>query len=665
MPRNGRKNKYSLRVDRRRAGFFLCLLLLSACKLKKTGSELREQPRNEDGQSPFEIFNPRSWVPAGAEAIQDQSIRGKLEVLSLNLANVGTLTGNGTISINKDQQKYIRQESWTIDGALLPGAVLATMSAETIPISVRLAAGKQAIYTRPFQSQTDALKARPILFTDLPLNHKKALGMKLNDFASIPTKMGIVLGLDAMTTSAPYAARAGFGVFWNGEYRVNIYRLDEKRVRIKIAPSDAKGFEFHAGVGARLDFFGYKNSDYQFLDRYAERTLGLDFIKLAHQRILDADKLSLDYTFNLGDPDAQKAFDSIMSTTLALKAQIHPRVNAENLALFSDLTPTEWLCREDQSLDPSGRRVSRNANVKGRYQSESTLQKFGMNPLNLKSNESTVATDLTITSGYGTFDKSYHRVVLFSNDYRLKSWIQSMREHASVTLSGYLQTDTRFVASELQDLTFRFSFGSSSPTDEDIKILRAIHRAVISDDTYHQLTDASPIQDVQSLRREKYQSDLTVVCHHSVLFEFSRLDAQRQETVVRQVKAILVDKLQYFSTFLTKRPIDRALSRLSSSLLSMANSTSSDVQYQELKEIASIMDDTQGNLQFIVPAYLSTLSQVINLGSPYVALKEQYGKNTPTYFREVGTDLRKEYRNTIDSALYELTHLGYESQVSP
>ncbi len=279
----------------------------TACKTRKAENSADLAGLLGSRNPAFERFVPpvnlRRYT---LETLQDQKLKGKFDVFSLNLPKLGEITGNFQMSIDKESDELVlRQERWSLGSDVGPGSLIQSAAgAATVPVYINIIARKEVTYTRAFATKSQAAQARFMNFSDLPLNSRKALNMNPDDFVSIPTNMGMALGLGLADRDIQYASDIGTSVFWHGEFRINVYRLDNSFVRVKIAPSSQQGIEMHANVAARLDLFGNFADGLINMDRQVEKLAGLDFFRMSRSRLFKGERYAIDYIFNVDSPDA-------------------------------------------------------------------------------------------------------------------------------------------------------------------------------------------------------------------------------------------------------------------------------------------------------------------------------------------------------------------------
>ncbi len=341
----------------------LAAIALAACKTPQSGAPgSLTLDLSSERDAWFEPLKPARWREVVAREWRRTNIKVGGDVFGIDVADLAQLSGHARASVRMEEPGvYLRTDEWRIGYDVGPGSLLLAAAGQELPVSIGLKGGRDVTFIRPFSDQNTALRALPRLPTDIPLDSKRALAMRSGDFVSLPVQMGLTLGV-ARGQSLPHLAlQASAGVFWLGEFRVNVSRLDGSFVRLKIVPSDVRGTFLAADAFARLDYFGYGPFGLVDLDRQAERGLGLDVLRLADRRVKDGETMAVDYVIDVGDEHGARAYDAILADTMRLKADVLAAQSVRGLAdaAFGDITLAEALHAYDAAEPPHRRRVAR------------------------------------------------------------------------------------------------------------------------------------------------------------------------------------------------------------------------------------------------------------------------------------------------------------------
>jgi len=215
-------------------------------------------------------------------------------------------------------------------------------------------------FVRQFPTKMEALKALPYAPNKLPLNAKLALkNLHPGDFVSMPANMNIAVGASASTSMlgpVGLSANAGVSFVLSGEFTIQVFKLDETHVRLKLITKRGRDSAASAGMAASFNIFGVR-----LLDRQIERFVERDFAQFGFSYNPGA-QFIVDYVFDLKDPDAQEAYNQVLSSTLKFKDLIvADMVNPKDLKdkLISSYEKADELFYLDQQMPPKDRRVQR------------------------------------------------------------------------------------------------------------------------------------------------------------------------------------------------------------------------------------------------------------------------------------------------------------------
>lgn len=645
-------------------------------EVKQTKLSAADAVANPD--SPFEFFAPRTWAPFAADQIMSQPIRGGFDLFQLDMADFSRLTGTFGAAIERQPSGVVlRSERWRIGTDVGPGALIQTAANTLSPVAIRIAGGRDAIYTRAFTSHQDALRARPVTFADFPLDAGRALRLRAGDFVSIPTNMGVTIGLEPLASGRPFAVSAGVGAFWSGEFRINIYSQGDGFVRVKVSPSTARGIGAHAGVSARLAMFGYSPGQLINYDRQAERFFGLDFISWSRSRVLAGERFAFDYVFNLNDPSAQVAYDALMNRTLSLKSNyrslgiLRGRVNTD--LVVADLTPAEYLAQLDQQRAPADRRVARVFSGSDFYQSDTSAGRFGTRVFQFNTESSLTTSKIRVNQPDINQDPSlpidttHLTAIMFRASHGQRSWFSPLRENQTVSATAIFGSDPNFAQHILKDLQFEISFSQNDLTDEELRNIREAQQVI-----FGSYFDQLGLQSSQALRGP--QSQFQSMGHFAIdaqVIEALRVQVQNNSTssqsVLSQITANVIgrfrasrNEIELFrdvSTAIARgelRDLDSEIGKpMIAHSMALGRMTTADYLGNMLKLMAR-----STAAQLIVAGFFADLSLALKM--PVNADIEELAKDSRPFVRNVGLEFPDSDLDDLSRATYVLTHMGYE-----
>jgi hypothetical protein len=633
-------------------------------------SKLNAADARANPDSPFDFFSPTSWIPFANNQIMSQPLSGGFNIFQLDLADFGQIGGAFGISIRRqDEGVFLRTERWRAGVDIGPGALIQDAANASVPVAIRIAAGREVTYSRSFHSKREAILARAVNFTDLPLDADHALKMRVGDFVSIPSNMGITVGLEPTSTARAFAISAGVGAFWAGEFRINVYRQDEGFTRVKVLPSAARGIGAQAGVGARLDMFGYSPGKLINYDRQAERFFGLDFLNWSRNRVLAGERYAFDYVFNLNDASARVAFNAIMRNTLRLKSNFQSmsifrgRVSAD--IVVADLTPAEYLSQLDQNRPAAARRVSRVFSGNDFYKEDSSAGKFGTKVFRFNHSKSLTSSKMHLDEGG---DESYLTGLMLRSSYGQSSWISPLRENQTVLAEAVFASDPSFSQQIPRDVRFEFSFSQNDLKDQELGAIRDAQMVLLGS-LYKSLGLNSP--QAISGSQSHFASVTRFAIHPDMIDQLRnqvRRDANQAHGKTNQVISNVISRfrqsrgqIEFF------REVTGAIARgefrdlnaeLGTPFLDLTMSLEHMSTADYLGEVFRLMSRSAA-AELIVGGFLCDLSRAWQ--SPVYASVEESARGVETFNRSYGNDISAAYGERLERATFNLTHMGYEN----
>lgn len=656
---------------------FLALYSLGSCRPRpQVTDSLLQAAAVENAESPFQFFIPSAWKNYAVERFRNPSANGRFRLFSFDVSQIAQLSGGFQASINTQNNGVVlRQESWVLGTDLLPGVLLqGVIGQATQPVSIQISGSKEISYTREFSSTSDALMAPVVTPLNLPFTAAKALAMSPGDFVSIPTNMGLALGLEAVAAGRPFGVGAGVGAFWVGEFRFNIYRQDDSYVRIKVAPSSQRGLEMHSNIGARLQMFSFKSGDVINYDRAAYSFLGLDFWQWSRSRVADGERYAFDYLFNLADRSAQIAYNAILEKTLRLKTgvqnlRILPSGVREEV-VFSDLTPAEYLNFQDADKPVHQKRVARIFKGADFYTDDRTTGRFGTRALRGHLDRSLTFSKINFVDGTAPNTQTYASAQQYSASHRKSSWVSFFREHANLEAGAFFTRDDQHHHNELIDLHFKWSFGQNDVAKHEFNSIREVYRGILSGLEVEQLGVDSGLQ--WSDRRSKnFNSDLVIAIPVETVVALQRKLEVDLEGAYRLIDDSLVAVLQryrssqsrfdYFRNNLTSTSFGEwgGVDGVFIKPMRQASRSLGQLGVGDfVGEMFKLLKAEHPAGEVLIPAYFLEVAKALRL-RPYLSLTESMNGADP-YHQEIGSDDSVGDREWINRALYEFTHLGYE-----
>jgi hypothetical protein len=294
------------------------------------------------------------------EAIADQDISFGVDLTNTDLVDGINLSTKYSYDVEASyiNKSYSRVDKWDVNTGINVGEVLKNVV--DIPFSFSVNRNSSFFFVRQFPLKKDAIKAIPYTPAKLPLNAKKALeNLQTGDFVSMPANLSVAVGVSAATSMvSPILMSASTGAYYvlSGEFTIQVFKIDESHVRLKLLTKRGRDSGATGSVGLSFNLFGIRVLDHQ-VDRLFDR----DLAQLGYSYNPGA-QFILDYVFDLKNKEAQEAYNQIISSTFKFKdLVVADMIDAHDLKdkLISSYEKADALADADQTIEPKARRVQR------------------------------------------------------------------------------------------------------------------------------------------------------------------------------------------------------------------------------------------------------------------------------------------------------------------
>lgn len=502
------------------------------CKPRGTDASLSA---DEGGTSRFfERFSYERTKTIFIEQVTRQNIRTKLSLFRLNLTDAASLSGSYDYSVGRAEGgEFRRIDRWHLATAIDPGTLLANGAGQSLPIFIRLDGGREVEYARVFSTKVEALAALPKTLLDAPLTVENAMAMAPGDAVSLPVRLGVRLGGRHGVGSGGVGASAMAGVFWAGDCRLVIHKLDETRVRVKLMPSQSKGFFLSAQVGLSLDLFGFGPFGLVNMDRQVERAIGLDLFRYSRELTVDGDKLAFDYAIDLSDAVGQQVFESMVAKTTKLNPLALRQVDAGAVDLsalaFADLGFAEEIHAEDLALPAAERRVSRLFRGANAYLGDSGALRVGTRFWRANAGRSLTLNWLTTADERGADRRHvYH---LFNDTRSVSSLFSAVRSEHQFTAAALFDASSNWRKVRFADFVMSWNVGQRQLKPQEASDRQAALRAVLG--AYAEKLDLDAVAPIAG--GKKYASRLTLVMPSELVDSMQSLGRRDPDLYERQI----------------------------------------------------------------------------------------------------------------------------------
>lgn len=507
-------------------------LALSGCKPRLSDTQLSAADGTE--MSFFSRFDYDRTRTLLVEQISRQNIRTKLSLFRLNLTDLASLGGRYDYSVSRAEAgEYRRIDRWHLVTAIEPGTLIANAAGQNLPVFLHLEANREVEYSRSYASKTKAMTALPKTLLDAPLSVANATKMQPGDAASLPVRLGVRLGARQGYGSGGVGASAMAGVFWAGDCRLVIMKLDESRVRVKLMPSQSRGFFVAAQLGVTLDMFGYGPFGLINMDRQVERAIGLDLFRYNRELTLEGDKLAIDYVIDLADPVGGQVFEAMVAKTLKLNPLALRDLDSGARDLgslaFADLGPAEAVHAQDRSLPPESRRVSRVFRGSNAFLGDAGAMRLGTRFWRANTGKSLTLNWLTTSDDDGQDRRHvYH---LFSDNRQVTSMFSAVRKEQRLTAGALFDASANWRELRFADLVLSWQLTHRQLKPQEAADRRAAIVAILG--SYAEGVDLEEL--APSNGAKKYANAMTIVIPAKLIAAMKDLAQRDPELYERQL----------------------------------------------------------------------------------------------------------------------------------
>lgn len=307
---------------------FGLLLLTSTWALSQT--QTSPDSEEELPKTPLDLFFEKLDLGGKLKNdLLDLDIQADINLPSLTILNAINIDGGYHYEVNPSylDQHYMRFDIYKLNGTITPGKVIKKLADS--PFAFTVNRDSKILFLRQFPKKSEALKAHPYRPAQLPINSKLAQKLNVGDFVSIPATMNYMVSYNLrMPKDIPLGLGVGasLSAVISGDYNLQIFKIDETHVRLKIISTNSmsEGANAHSGVDFNafgLNLASNERINYLLNNRLQDiisRIIDVDFLNFGLANVKGANYMA-DYVFDLTDKEAQAAYDQIMSSTYKLK----------------------------------------------------------------------------------------------------------------------------------------------------------------------------------------------------------------------------------------------------------------------------------------------------------------------------------------------------------
>lgn len=373
---------------------------------------------------------------------------------------------------------YNRIDRYDINFDVGIGSMVKALS--DTPLSFSLSRHQSLFFVRQFHQKLNAISAIPYSPNRLPITAERALNkLEVGDFASIPANLSLAISAGASTSLVnPLVINTGVNAYWiiSGEFNIQIYKLDEKHVRLKMITTRAYTRGTSSNTEASFSVIGLGilgDPVRRQLDRLYDR----DMIQLG-MAANRGSQFILDYVFDLTDPAAAEAYNEILSSSFKFKDIVIMKNFGEEKEirnkLFSTYEKADRLYLEDSKLLTANQRVRRL--FKGFTDSTSRTKhlKLGLFLTNYTDDRTFSSSDLSFTDDNEKETEFWYPTYTHYSSSLLGNFLWGYEDIQDVTCFGLLPKQNDLKGQKIPEIGINFDRTDAVLTPHEQRKLRRI-----------------------------------------------------------------------------------------------------------------------------------------------------------------------------------------------
>jgi hypothetical protein len=331
-----------------------------------------------------DIIDPVFWKNTLNEQIERLNIDFNADVIDTSVVPGAPLTLQYQYHVSPSYlpHSYNRIDKYDLNLNVNIGSMIKALN--NTPLSFTMSRNQNFFFVRQFPHIKDAISAIPYSPKRLPITAKKALEqLEVGDFASIPANLTIAVGAGVSTSLVnPLLINAGANAYWviSGEFTIQIYKLDDSHVRMKMITTRAYTRGISSNTEANFTVTGVGLLD-NALSGQVSRLFDKDMIQLG-MAVTPGAQFILDYVFDLTDKKAAEAYDEILTSSFKFKDLVVLKNFGDNSEiknkLFSTYEKADAIFQEDSKLPVENQRVRRLFKGFNNYTAKTRHLKLGL-----------------------------------------------------------------------------------------------------------------------------------------------------------------------------------------------------------------------------------------------------------------------------------------------
>lgn len=409
-----------------------------------------------------DILDPAVWK----QNIQEQIDRTNID-FSVGISE-GAIIAGLPLGIQYDYDvgpsykphSYNRIDKYDINVDVNIGSMLKVIS--DTPLSFGISRHQSFFFVRQFPLKIDAIKATPYSPNRLPLTAKRALDkLDVGDFVSIPANLSLAIGAGISSNIVtPLIINVGANAYWviSGEFNIQIYKLDDKHVRLKMITTRAYGHGTNANGGASFSVLGVGYFAGP-LTNQLERLFDRDMLQLG-MSVTPGAQFILDYIFDLSDPAAADAYNEILNSSFKFKDLLVLKNFGEDKEiknkLFSTYEKADHIFLEDSKLPAQSQRVNRLFKGFTNSSARSKHLKLGLFLTSYTKDKTFSRNDLTFTDEHEKDTEFWYPTYNHYSRSMLGNYLWGYEDVQSLTCFGLLPKNNDLSGQKIPEIGINF-----------------------------------------------------------------------------------------------------------------------------------------------------------------------------------------------------------------
>jgi len=427
---------------------------------------------------------------------------------------------------------YLRVDRYSFNMNLRPGDIIDGIS----PVYMNISRGNDLYFIRNFDSQLKALTALPYSFNKLPYNAKSSLErLSTGDFVSYPAQLSLSVGAKTTGPVGPIKVEGLVGVILSGRFTINLYKVDEKHVRLKLVANTYNSGRVSVQTDTDINITGVGLVDdkikgmifHDLVDIYGEKGFGEQYI--------------IDYIFDLTQPEAAKAFDLILKPNYKLNVKDFigkfRGIEFFEDKLISDFSLAEKLSRESKGVE----RVFKGFN---KYKFKKNGIKFGLLVSEIRKGHAYYKNKISVEDSSGEIHRYFfpNRISFYKE--RLRLGVINRTDEFETSYHGLVSLDHEDKGKKYSDVGMSFWRDDKVLTKNEWKKIRQL---VLDTVPYEVAKDINFSEIDKAKRRQSTKIKIQVLFKENA---FETLKNLKLEDVQEKLTEIVRNRRVIKRTFL-------------------------------------------------------------------------------------------------------------------